>query len=390
MHSKKLLEISKFVAPEIIFGYGAISQAGESALRLGAKKIFVVSDEGVIRAGWVERVLEHLKQVGLGYEVWSNITSNPKDYEITEGTQHYLNSECDAIMAVGGGSAIDAAKAIAVIASNGGVLKDFEGINKITKPLPPMVAVATTAGSGSEVSQFAIIVDSYRKIKMTIISKSLIPDIAIIDPYLQHTMDARLIASTGVDSLSHAIESYVSLAATPLTDVHALYAIQLVSNNLRESVACNANMEAKNAMAMASLQAGLAFSNAILGATHAMAHQVDGLLDAHHGETNSILMPHVMEYNLIACAQRYSKVAEAMGVNIDGMSKWKAAEKSISWVKKLFKDIGVPQKLSEIGLSEDDDVLVGLAKNAMNDACLVTNPRDADIDDLAKLFRQAL
>ncbi|MBM7853975.1 1,3-propanediol dehydrogenase [Desulfohalotomaculum tongense] len=388
MKNGKLLEISKFAAPEIIFGFGAISQAGESVLRLGAKKAFVVTDDGLIQTGWVEQVLRHLREVGLDYEVWSNITSNPKDYEVNEGASLYLKSECDAIAAVGGGSAIDAAKAIAVLATNGGKPQDFEGINKITRPLPPMVMVSTTAGSGSEVSQFAIIVDSARKIKMTIVSKSLIPDIAIIDPYLLYTKDARLTASTGVDALCHAIESYVSLAATPLTDVHALYAVQLVSNNLRESVACRTNLEAKKAMAMASLQAGLAFSNAILGATHAMTHQVDGLLDSHHGETNSILLPYVMEYNLIACAEKYARVAEALGVRTEGMSRWKAAEKSIRWVKNLFRDIGTPKTLSQMGL--DENVIPQLAENALKDACLVTNPRDAGKEDLIELFKRAL
>lgn len=383
-----LLEISKFAAPEIIFGFGAISQTGESVLRLGAKKLFIVTDQGLIEAGWVEQVLKHLDEVKLDYEVWSNITSNPKDYEVMEGAKLYLKSECDAIAAVGGGSAIDAAKAIAVLTANGGEPKDFEGINKITKPLPPMVMIPSTGGSGSEVSQFAIIVDSKRKIKMTIISKSLVPDIAIIDPYLLYTKDARLTASTGVDALCHAIESYVSLAATPLTDVHALYAVQLIANNLRESVACRTNLNAKKAMAMASLQAGLAFSNAILGAAHAMTHQIDGLLDSHHGETNSILLPIVMEYNLMACVERYAKVAEALGIKTEGISRLKAAEKAIRWVKKLFEDIGTPKKLSDLGLTED--LIPQLAENALKDACLVTNPRDVEKKDLINLYKQAL
>ncbi len=384
----KLLEISKFVAPEIIFGFGAIAQVGESALRLGARKVFVVTDPNIIAAGWVEQALHYLKAAGLEYRLWPNITTNPKDVEVIEGCKLYLEAECDAIVAVGGGSAIDAAKCVAVLATNGGRPQNFEGINKITKPLPPMVMVPSTGGSGSEVTQFAMIVDTTRKIKMTIISKSLIPDIAIVDPQLLTTLDARLTASTGIDALSHAIESYVSLAATPLTDVHALYAIQLVANNLRDSVACSSNMEAKNAMAMASLQAGLAFSNAILGVCHAIAHQIDGLMDKHHGETNGILLPHVMEFNLIACADRYAQIAEALGVKTEGISKWKAAEKSIRWVRNLCSDVDIPQQLSEIGLEEG--AIPALAKAAMKDACLVTNPRDTKEEDIAKLLKQAL
>ncbi len=382
------MKIIKFVAPEIIFGIDAISQVGESALRLGAKKIFVVTDCGVKKYNWVKKVLFYLDQVGLEYQVWYDITSNPKDNEVARGVEEYLASECDAIVAVGGGSPIDAAKAVAAIATNGGKIQDYEGINKITRPLPPMIMVPSTAGSGSEVSQFAIIVDKQRKKKMAIISKSLVPDIAIIDPQLLQTKDARLTAATGMDALSHAIESYVSLAANPLTDVRAIEAIRLIAQNLRESVACRTNMQAKSAMAIASLQAGLAFSNAILGATHAMTHQVDGLLDLHHGETNAILLPHVMEFNLISCADKYLQVAIAMGENVTGFNKQDAAERSINAVRRLAQDIGINYGLSAIGFREE--YIPELSKNALQDACIITNPRDADAEELARIFYKAL
>lgn len=382
------MNIIKFVAPEIIFGIDAISQVWESVLRLGAKKIFVVTDCGVIKYNWVKKVLFYLDQVGLEYQVWDDITSNPKDNEVARGAEEYLASECDAIVAIGGGSPIDAAKAVATIATNGGKIQDYEGINKITRPLPPMIMVPSTAGSGSEVSQFAIIVDKQRKKKMAIISKSLVPDIAIIDPQLLQTKDAQLTAATGVDALSHAIESYVSLAANPLTDVRAIEAIRLIAQNLRESVASRTNMQAKSAMAMASLQAGLAFSNAILGATHAMTHQVDGLLDLHHGETNAILLPHVMEFNLISCADKYRQVAIAMGENVTGLNKQDAAQRSINAVRRLTQDIGINYGLSAIGIREE--YIPELSKNALQDPCIITNPRDADAEELARIFYKAL
>lgn len=382
------MNINKFVAPEIIFGLNALSQVGESVLRLGANKVFVVSDQGVLNCGWVEQATSYLKEAGLECEVWCNLTSNPKDMELSEGVKKYLDSGCDALLAVGGGSPIDMTKAIAIVATNGGIIQDYEGVNKITRPLPPMVIVPTTAGSGSEVSQFAIIVDRMRKIKMTIISKSLVPDIAIIDPVILQSKEARLTAATGVDALSHAIESFVSLAATPLTDVQAINAIKLIANNLRESVACRTNLEAKSAMAMASLQAGLAFSNAILGATHAMTHQIDGLLDLHHGETNAVLLPHVMEFNLIACADKYMQVAEAFGEDVTGISKWAAAEKAISAVRRLVRDICIPENLSAKGLTEDK--IPKLSANALKDACIITNPRDAGLEDIAEIYRKTL
>ncbi|MCF8011322.1 MAG: iron-containing alcohol dehydrogenase [Clostridiales bacterium] len=383
-----MLNISKFVAPEIIFGLGALSQIGESAQRLGSKKVFVVADRGIMDTGWIEKVLNYLNQANLEYHVWHDITSNPKDDEVIKGVKKYLDSGCDAILGVGGGSPIDVSKSVAMLATNEGCIQDFEGVNKITRPLPPMLMIPTTAGSGSEVSQFAIVMDHNRKIKMAIISKSLVPDIAIVDPYLLQTKSSRLTAATGVDALSHAIESYVSLAATPLTNVQALNAIQLIAGNLRESVTCRTNLEAKSSMAMASLQAGLAFSNAILGVAHAMTHQVDGLLDLHHGETNAVLLPAVMKFNMIACADKYCEIAKAFGENIEGLSKWEGAEKAVEAVSRLVRDISIPQGLSAMGLKED--MIKRISKNTLNDACIVTNPRDVYEEDIINLFKQAL
>ena len=382
------MNISKFVTPEIIFGAGSLSQVGESALRLGASKAFVVSDEGVINAGWVDKALNYLHEAGLGTEIFASLTTNPKDDEVSKGLERYRQSGCDAIIAVGGGSPTDVGKAVAILATNGGTLQDYEGINKITKPLPPMVMVPSTAGAGSEVSQFTIIVDTVRKLKMSIISKSLVPDIAIVDPELLKTKDALLAAATGLDALTHGIESYVSLAATPLTDIHALKSIQLISHNLRKIVADRQDMEANSNMAMASLTAGIAFSNAILGATHAMTHQVDGLIDQHHGETNASILPHVMEFNLSACPERFRQIAIALGEQVGWLPLQAAAERSISAVRQLIVDINLAKGLSEIGLKEEFIPL--LSRNAMKDACLVTNPRSATIEDIETIFRNAM
>jgi len=382
------VNISKFVTPEIIFGLGSLSQIGESAARIGASKVFLVSDDGVIKAGWADKARHYLQVAGLETEVFSSLTTNPKDFEVTEGAQRYLASGCDALVAVGGGSPTDVAKAIAILASNGGRLQDYEGINKIVHPLPPMVIVPSTAGAGSEVSQFTIIVDTVRKLKMSIISKSLIPDIAIIDPELLQTKDSLLAAATGLDALTHGIESYVSLAATPLTDIHALKAIQLISRYLRRAVVDRQDMEANTNMAMASLTAGMAFSNAILGATHAMTHQVDGLIDQHHGETNASILPHVMEFNLGSAPERFREIAIAMGEQVAGLDALAAAALSIRAVRALIRDIGLAKGLSQIGLQEEFIPL--LSRNALKDACLVTNPRSATFDDIVAIFRKSM
>ncbi len=382
------MNISKFVAPEIIFGRSALSQIGESTLRLGGSKVFVVSDADVIRAGWVESALGFLHGVGLETEVFAELTTNPKDVEVEEGAQRYLSSRCDAIVAVGGGSPTDVAKAVALLATNGGTLRDYEGINKITRPLPPMVIAPSTAGAGSEVSQFAIIVDTSRKLKMSIISKSLVPDIAVVDPQLLETKNAHLAAATGMDALTHGIEAFVSLAATPLTDIHALKAIELISRNLLPAVADRYNIEANTNMAMASLTAGMAFSNAILGATHAMTHQVDGLLDQHHGETNASLLPLVMEFNLEACPERFVEIARVMGCRIEGKSARYAAESAVEAVRELIDRVGLAKGLGELGLEER--FIPELSRNAMRDACLVTNPRNATCEEIENIFRRAM
>jgi 1,3-propanediol dehydrogenase len=382
------MNISKFVAPEIIFGQGSLSQLGESAVRIGVSKVFLVSDAGVIAAGWVDQAVHYLRSAGLETVIFSALSTNPKDFEVTEGTVRYLESGCDGIVAVGGGSPTDVAKAIATLATNGGTLQDYEGINRITTPLPPMVIAPSTAGAGSEVSQFAIIVDTVRKLKMSIISKSLVPDIAIVDPELLKTKDAKLAAATGLDALTHGIESYVSLAATPLTDIHALKAIELISRNMRRAFADRGDMEANTNMAMAALTAGLAFSNAILGATHAMTHQVDGLIDQHHGETNASILPHVMEFNLSACPDRFRDIAVAMGEDVAGLDPLAAAELSIGAVRRLIADIGLAKGLGDIGLKEEFIPLLSL--NAMKDACIVTNPRSATQEDIETIYHRAM
>lgn len=380
--------INKFVMPEVIFGRHSLQQVGESCLRLGAKKVFIVSDPGVNEAGWLDQVVESCREVGLSYSCFSDITTNPKDYEAERGAGCYKEQECDAIIGIGGGSVIDIAKAVAILVTNGGKISDYEGVDRIEVPLPPLVMAGTTAGSGSEVSQFSVIVNTEKKKKMTIVSKSLVPDIAIIDPETLSTKSAHLTASTGLDVLTHAIESYVSIASTPMTDVHAKNAMKLVAENLRPSVASKLNSEAKEHMAMASLQAGLAFSNAILGAVHAMSHSIGGRYPMLHGDVNAVLLPYVMEFNLLAAPRRFQAIAELLGANITGLSPTEAGKMAIEYVKELSLDIGAPQKLSEMGFEEE--MIREISELALNDACMITNPRDITAADVETLLRKAL
>lgn len=380
--------ITKFVMPEVIFGNHSLKQVGESCLRLGAKKVLIVTDKGVMSVGWMDKVIESCQEAGLSYVYFHDISTNPEESQAERGAQVYLENECDAIIGVGGGSVIDIAKAIAILATNGGKVSDYEGVDRIVVPLPPLVMAGTTAGSGAEVSQFSVIVDSERKKKMSIISKSLVPDIAIIDPVTLSTKSSHLTASTGLDVLTHAIEAYVSIAATPMTDVFAKNAITLVSENLRPSVASQLNSAAKNNMAMASLHAGLAFSNAILGAVHAISHAIGGRYPMMHGDLNAVLLPHVMEFNLLANPDRFKEIAKLLGANIAGLSTTEAGKRGIEHVKQLSFEIGAPQRLSEMGFEEH--MINEISQIALQDACMITNPRDITAQDVVKILQRAL
>ncbi len=381
------MNISKFVIPEVIFGPGALQHLGESAAGSGASRVLMVTDKGLLETGWIDQAAEYLDAAGIEFEIFSALSSNPKDTEVEVALERYQMTNCDAVVGVGGGSCADTAKVIAMLSTNGGHLTDYEGINKIHQPLPPVIIVPTTAGTGTEVTQFARIVHTERRLKMSFVSRSLIPDIALIDPNLLTSVTPRLAATTGIDALAHAIEAYVSLAATPLTDLHALNAIRLVFGNLRQAVADRCNLQVNTNMALASLNAGIAFSNAILGAGHAMTHQVGGLIDTHHGEANAILLPHVMQFNLPDCRQRFRQIAQAIG-EVGANEPLPAAEQAIEAVKKLVADIGLKQSLTDLGLSENQ--LQRLTDNVMQDECIATNPRMATPEDIAELFRKAL
>jgi alcohol dehydrogenase class IV len=379
---------TKYLVPEVVFGWGSLSEAGWAARRLGAQRPFVVTDAGLVQAGWWAELAGHLAEAGLRATVWQELTPNPKDHEVAAGAQRYLESGCDVIVGLGGGSVIDAAKAIAVVASNGGQILDYEGVDKVTAAIPPTVMCPTTAGTGADVSQFAVITDTTRRLKATLIGRALVPDISITDPRLLTTMPDDLAAATGLDALTHGIEAFVSRASGPLTDVHALHAIELICGSLRGTLDRPEDPAGRTAMAQASLEAGLAFTNAILGATHAMSHQVGGLLDLPHGVVNGVLLPHVIRFNARSGPDRFVPVARAMGIDVTGLPADVAAEEAAEAVGRLAADLGCPRGLAELGVRESD--VETLAVTTLGDACLSTNPRDADSTDIAALFRSAL
>jgi alcohol dehydrogenase class IV len=382
------LRLSKFHAPEIVFGEGSLPEAAHAAVRLGARRPFVVTDPGVMEAGWPAELLAQLRAAGLSPQVWLDLTPNPKDHEIEAGYERYLDSGCDVVLGIGGGSVIDAAKGVALLAANGGRILDYEGIDRIAHPIPPLIMMPTTSGTGADVSQFCIVTDTERHTKITIMGRALVPDVSVVDPRLLVTMPEWLNAATGLDALTHGIEAFVSLAHGPLTDHHALQAISLVNGNLAETMLRPRNAMARSLMAQAALEAGLAFTNAILGATHAMSHQVGGMLDLPHGVVNGVLLPHVIRFNGAAEPERFVPIAQAMGLDVQGAPAPEAVHLVAEAVRELGDEVGVPKGLSTLGVMDTD--IPRLAQLTLGDACLTTNPRGASFDDIEALFRAAM
>jgi alcohol dehydrogenase class IV len=381
--------VIKFHAPEIVFGIGSLAEAGFAARRLGAEYPFVVTDPGVVEAGWTAALDERLADAGLKATVWSDVTPNPKDHEIAAGFECYADSGCDVIIAIGGGSPMDAAKGIAVLTGNSGAILDYSGVDRVRKPIPPLLMIPSTAGTGADVSQFCIVTDTAAAIKVTIMGRALVPDISVTDPSLLATMPPDLAAATGLDALTHGIEAFTSLACNRLADGHALNAVRLIFANLPRMTSAVSRAGCAVEMAQASLEAGMAFTNALLGATHALSHQVGGLLDLPHGVVNGVLLPHVIRFNSGSVGDRFIPLARAAGLRLpDRLPAAEAGLMLADKVQAMAAELGVPRGLAQLGVTEAN--VPALAASALNDACLATNPRAATEADLAALLRTAL
>jgi alcohol dehydrogenase class IV len=383
-----LLELRKFVAPEFIFGAGARLLVGRYARKLGGNRVLLVTDAGVTAAGWAEEIQGQLQAEGLEVSVFSAISPNPRDHEVMAGMEFYLATRSDILVAVGGGSVMDCAKGIGIVVSNGGSILEYRGVDQVPLPMPPLICIPTTGGTSADVSQFAIINDVKEKVKIAIISKSVVPDVALIDPETLATMDPYLTACTGMDALVHAVEAFVSNAASPITDLHALAAIRLVSASLERSVREPGNLEMRAEIMLASLQAGLAFSNASLGCVHALAHSLGGFLDLAHGECNALLLPHVMDFNYQETPERYALIGEALGLDFRGVADPLRRKRLLDAVLDLRRACGIREGLGARGVQGSD--LGGLARKAIQDPCNATNPRPPSTADLRAIYEEAL
>lgn len=381
------LELRKFVSPEIVFGEGALSLAGRYAKNLGAEKVLVVSDEGVIRAGWAGKVVESIEAEGLLCSLFHRVSPNPPAEEVMQGVQLYTREDCDLIVAVGGGSPTDCAKGIGVVSRNGGNILDYAGVDMIPLPGPPLICVPTT-GSGADVSQFCIITDASRRLKTSIVSKTLVPDTTLIDPRTTSTLPVRDAAYSFFDSLSQAVEAYVSNASSRVTDLLATRAIRTIIPSILPELRGLESGEQCGSMSLGSLEAGLAFTNASLGLSHAMSHSLGGLTDLPHGLCNAMVFPGVIQFNYGAAQERYDEIGELMGISLAGLSAGERKAAIVGAIRQLKEELGISLTLAQAGVQRAD--IPELTRGATEDICIVTNPRPATPEDIAAIFEEAL
>jgi alcohol dehydrogenase len=379
-----------FYMPAVnIMGRGGLAEAGKEIQAMGLRKALVVTDAPLHRdVKATKPLLAMLEAIGVPYTVYDGVAPNPTTAHVNAGLAQYKADACDCVVSFGGGSVHDAAKGIALLATNGGDIRDYEGVNKSTRAMAPLIAINTTSGTGSEMTRFAIITDEGRHVKMAIVDWRTTPTLSVDDPDLMEGMPKGLTAATGMDALTHAIEAYVSTAATPVTDAAALHAMRLIAGFLPRAVADGHDHEARDMMTYAEFLAGMAFNSASLGYVHAMAHQLGGFYDLPHGVCNAILLPHVARYNAEAVPARFADIAAALGVDVKGLSADAAADAAISRIRDIAKTVGIPASLAAFAIVKPADFPT-LADNAMRDACGLTNPRKPSRDDVIDLFAAA-
>jgi len=386
--TETLLELRKFVIPEIIIGVDARLLIGRYISHFNAKKPMIVTDKDIQDFEWFHETVNLIRPHVEKLFFFNDITPNPKDIEAMLGADLFLSLGCDLIIAIGGGSSIDCAKCISIVASNGGNILDYEGVDEVKMPGPPLICIPTTAGSSADVSQFAIIKDTSANIKRAIISKKVVPDLALIDPVPLMSMDPYLTACTAMDALTHAIEAYVSNTHSSLTDVHALESIRLISHAIEKSVDPQRTIETMFQLMLGSLQAGLAFSNASLGAVHAMSHSMGGLLDLPHGECNSILLEHIIRINFETVPDRYRDIARQLDLAIDNVSDHLLLEMIIDRIVSIRESLNIPPGIKVNALEES--TVEYLVENALNDPCMVTNPRVLTKEEVRIIYGRVL
>ena len=376
------MAVSEFHIPALnLMGAGSVQKAVDAMQARGFRRTLIVTDAGLVKAGLVAQVQNQLQAADIQSFVFDGVQPNPTTANVGAGLALLREKNGDSVISLGGGSPHDCAKAIALVAVNGGQIQDYEGVDKSAKPQLPLVAINTTAGTASEMTRFCIITDESRHIKMAIVDKHTTPILSVNDPETMLGMPASLTAATGMDALTHAVEAYVSTAANPITDACALKAVSLIAANLRAAVGNGQDMAARENMAYAQFLAGMAFNNASLGYVHAMAHQLGGFYDLPHGVCNAVLLPHVQAFNARVASARLADVAVALGVEA-------SAEAALAAIRQLAADVGIPAGLTQLGVKDED--IATLAANARKDACGLTNPIQPTQAEVEAIYRAAL
>jgi alcohol dehydrogenase len=378
-----------FYIPAVnMMGAGCVDTAIETLAGYGFKHALIVTDVVLNKMGVAEAIAGKLRAKGVAATIFDGAQPNPTVGNVDAGLAMLKANGCDCVVSLGGGSPHDCAKGIALCATNGGSIIDYEGVDKSAKPQLPLVAINTTAGTASEMTRFCIITDESRHVKMAIVDRHVTPVLSVNDPTMMLEKPAALTAATGMDALTHAVEAYVSIAATPITDACALKAVTLISENLRQAVREGHDLNAREQMAYAQFLAGMAFNNASLGYVHAMAHQLGGFYNLPHGVCNAVLLPHVQAYNASVAAKRLTDVAAAMGVDVAGMTPDQGAQACIKAIQALAVDVGIPAGLTALNVKAED--IPVLATNALKDACGLTNPRQATQAEIEAIYRAAM
>lgn len=377
-----------YLPPLSLVGPGVVSELGEELRSCGYKKILVVTDQILNKIGVVKSVTDMLVANNLEFVVFDEVQPNPTCKNVNDGLAILQENGCDFILTIGGGSPQDCGKAVGILATNGGDIRDFEGIHVSKKKSLPIAAINTTAGTASEVTINYVITDEARKIKMVMVDKNCLVSIAVNDPELMLNKPAALTAATGMDALTHAVEAYVTVGANHWTDNLAIYAIKLIGESLRDAVKDGQNIEARSKMAWGQFIAGQAFSNCGLGFVHSAAHQLGGKYNLPHGVCNAVLLPHVERFNKETSIEKFGDIARALGVDTTGMSADAAADAALDAISKLSTDVGIPSGLAELGVKKED--LEAMAKDALADVCAGGNPKAVSLEDAVKIYEAAM
>jgi alcohol dehydrogenase class IV len=371
---------------EIIWGTGSIRELGPLLKQQGFSRVLVITDPGLIKAGVIQAIEEQLYETT--YEIFSEVEPNPSVRTVNSAYSRCQDLDAQALIAVGGGSPIDVAKAVGVLHTNGGSIIDYEGINTFRRPITPLIAIPTTSGTGSEVTSFTVITDTERNYKLTVGGVKASAKWAIVDPQMTVSMPPKITAATGVDALVHAIESYTSLASFHYSEVLALDSMRIISQQLRPAYFNGHNLEAREGMLLASLQAALAFNNTRLGNAHAISHPLSAFFGIAHGVANAILLPVIMEFNLHACPERFAHIAEALDPTVQGNTLEKA-KKSVDLVRQLIADVELPTRIGQLQIDEAkyEQAIAEMASDAMKSGNIAVNPRKTSLEDVVRLYR---